>query len=258
MGFLDNNAVSIAVLSVAYIVLAIVFAGVVRITRGAPKRAAILGVVAVVFLVMPVSEELWIARNFGQACKDAGTFVHRKAQVAGFYDDTTGWGPRQLADSKYQFMESRDIVKRRLIRVERADDQSRDTALAWYRDRNSIKQIPKDTFVVQPVNDTRQVVVSPNGLDAWHVITIERATARYHFKKLHEHTKVAHGVTKQEWVIADTQTGDQIARETAYARAPSWQFLAAHRATVFCPVSGKHGEKLVATLHRMVLEPEQR
>ncbi len=69
--------------------------------------------------IAPIGEEFWIAWNFGQLCKkDAGLFVYKTVEVEGFYDDTTHWW-RQLAESKYQFMESRDNTYGGLYRVER-------------------------------------------------------------------------------------------------------------------------------------------
>jgi len=69
--------------------------------------------------IAPIGEEFWIAWNFGQLCKkDAGLFVYKTVEVEGFYDDTIHWW-RQLAESKYQFMESRDNTYGGLYRVER-------------------------------------------------------------------------------------------------------------------------------------------
>ncbi len=79
-------------------------------------------VMAPLFLLLyigPIAEELWIAWNFGQLCKkDAGIYVHQTVEVDGFYDDTTHWW-RQLAESDYQFVESRDNTFGGLYRVER-------------------------------------------------------------------------------------------------------------------------------------------
>jgi len=69
--------------------------------------------------IAPIGEEFWIAWNFGRLCKkDAGLFVYKTVEVEGFYDDTIHWW-RQLAESKYQFMESRDNTYGGLYRVER-------------------------------------------------------------------------------------------------------------------------------------------
>jgi hypothetical protein len=122
MGFYYISIFSIALLGVVYGLLLLVFWGIARLTRGVPGRKVLLAVVGVVFLILPVAEELWIAWNFGQLCrKDAGLFIQKVVEVEGFYDDTTHWW-RQLAESKYQFMESRDNTYGGLFRVERDGD----------------------------------------------------------------------------------------------------------------------------------------
>ncbi len=123
MGFYYVSLFSIAPLGLAYGALALLFWGVVRATRGMRARSALLGISGAVFLLLPVSEELWIAWNFGQACKQAGTFIHKKVRVEGFYDDTTHWW-RQLKEStNYRFVESRDQSSGALWRVERDGDE---------------------------------------------------------------------------------------------------------------------------------------
>jgi len=72
-----------------------------------------------VFAIWPWWEELHIAWNFGQLCKkDAGIFIYKTVEVDGFYDDTTHWW-RQLAESDYQFVESRERGPNVVWRVER-------------------------------------------------------------------------------------------------------------------------------------------
>lgn len=72
-----------------------------------------------VLAIAPWWEELSIAWNFGQLCKkDAGSFIYKTVEVEGFYDDTTHWW-RQLAESDYQFVESREYGTTSLWRVER-------------------------------------------------------------------------------------------------------------------------------------------
>jgi hypothetical protein len=125
MGFYYISIFSIALLGIVYGLLLLVLWGIARLTRGMPGRKVLLAVVGAVFLVLPVAEEFWIAWNFGQACKkDAGLFVTKTVEVEGFYDDTTHWW-RQLAESNYQFMESRDNTYGGLFRVERDGDRLR-------------------------------------------------------------------------------------------------------------------------------------
>lgn len=118
MGFYYISILSLIPLASAYVVLAIIFGALAYVTRGLQRRKTILAVLGVAFLIVPVSEELWIAWNFGRACKQAGTFIHKKVVVDGFYDDTTHWW-RQLADSHFTFVESRDNPRSSLWRVER-------------------------------------------------------------------------------------------------------------------------------------------
>lgn len=76
-------------------------------------------------VIAPWVEELYIAYKFGELCrKDAGTYITKAVEVEGFYDDTTHWW-RQLAESQYRFVESKDVIYRKLWRVERAGDEIR-------------------------------------------------------------------------------------------------------------------------------------
>ena len=88
-------------------------------------RKRVWPVMVPLFLLLylgPIAEELVIARNFDRLCKqDAGIFVYKTVEVDGFYDDTTHWW-RQLAESGYQWMESRDNTFGGLFRVERDGD----------------------------------------------------------------------------------------------------------------------------------------
>jgi hypothetical protein len=69
-------------------------------------------------VVGPWVEELWIAYNFDRLCrKDAGAFINRTVEVDGFYDDTRQWW-RQLQESGYQFVESREYGTKNYWRVE--------------------------------------------------------------------------------------------------------------------------------------------
>lgn len=239
MGFYYISIFSIVPLGIAYALLLLVLWGIARLTRGMPGRRTLLAVVGVVFLVLPVAEELWIAWNFGQACKEAGTFIYKKVKVEGFYDDTTGWGPRQLAASKYQFVESRDVLYKKLSRVERADDVSRDRALAWYAEKNPGKERSKDLFVIHPVNDSEQVAVSPNGVDAWRITKLDRPTARFHYKFEDRGMEAAHKVIKSGAVVIDSESNHPIARYTSYGRGPSWFYVGLDVPAFACDAPGR-------------------
>jgi hypothetical protein len=111
------------------------------------KRAWMLMVPLFLLLYAgPVAEEFWIAWNFGELCrKDAGLFIYKTVEVDGFYDDTTHWW-RQLAESNYQFVESRDNTYGGLWRVERDGKDVRhfkiDRPTARYRYTTNIYGTP--------------------------------------------------------------------------------------------------------------------
>lgn len=241
MGFYYISLFSIFPLGIAWGVLGVVYWRVARAMRGKPYRLAVLGMVAALFLLAPLSEELWIAWNFGRACKDAGTFISRTVFVDGFYDDTTGWGPRQLAESKYTFMESRDILANRLIRVERTDAASRDHALAWYADNGPKEGRLKGPFVIEPISKDEQVVVAPNRIDAWRVMTIERPTARYQYRS-RDHLPYSLKVVKHESVVVDSEGGELLGRQTIFGRYAPWFFIGLDAPVRLCygtrPVKG--------------------
>jgi hypothetical protein len=61
-----------------------------------------------------------------------------------------------------------------------------------------------------------------------------------------------------EYLAIDTQTGEVLAQEKTYARNPYWFFVGSDHATRFCPVSGADGQKVVASLYKLVLKPGSR
>jgi hypothetical protein len=205
-----------------------------KLTKLNPSHPVFWVLVAAI-IVGPWVEEFWIAYNFDRLCrKDAGVFINKVMEVTGFYDDANGWGPRQLAESKYEFMESRDVRKSRLIRVERADDAARNRALAWYSQTSPGEERPKELFIVHRISDKEEVAVSPNGVDAWRVTTIDRPTARYHRKRTNSHTPVSHQVKRFEDIVVDSQTGEVLGRYTDYSRGPYWFFISLDLPSIEC------------------------
>ncbi len=125
MSFYYPSIFSFIFLAVLYaVVLGLIWLVWVKLVKRKFSGPAAWGVMALV-IVAPWLEEFWIAWNFGQFCrKDAGLVVHKVVEVEGFYDDTTHWW-RQLAESKYQFVESRDNTYGGLYRVEKNGSEIR-------------------------------------------------------------------------------------------------------------------------------------
>ena len=188
MGFYYISIFSIMLLLVIYAVLFLLYLGVARLTRGMPGRKALLLVVGVAFLLLPIGEELWIAWNFGQACKQAGTFVYKKVEADGFYDDTrtthAGKPTNQAAASfnklGYRFLEMKG-PNGGVVHLEKADGQ-------------------------------------------WRATIISHPTARYHYRT-RDHIPVSLKVVKHESVVTDTQEQQVIGREIIVGRYPPWFFI---------------------------------
>jgi|tagenome__1003787_1003787.scaffolds.fasta_scaffold20929793_3 hypothetical protein len=106
----------------------------------------------------PWGEELWIAYEFGQLCgKDAGVVISKTAQIDGFYDDTTHWW-RQLEESSYQFVESRDRITNTLWRAERAGDEVRHFRIDKPTARYHYTQPHEHTPVAHQINEVQYLV----------------------------------------------------------------------------------------------------
>lgn len=211
MGFFYISLLSIVPLTIAYAAVGCLFLALVRLSRGLSGRKIILAVGALALIALPIGEELWIAWKFGQACKHAGLSIYKKVQVDGFYDDTAHWW-RQLSESKFAFVESRDPLHQSLWRAERTGNEIRH-------------------------------------------FKIDRPTARYHFTRPHNHTPVAHKVRMFEYLVRDVHANEILAREQTYAREAPWYSRFFDRRTLFCPVSGEHGQNIRATIYELALQP---
>jgi len=250
---------SIVPLGVAYAVMALLYWFVWRASREARQRGLVRSVAAVALLILPVGEELWVAWSFGQACKHAGTFIREKVQVEGLYDDTTEWGPRQLQESGYRYVESRGNLRNGLFRVEQIhDDAAKRQALEWYAQRNPDKARPAHLYVVQPVDDSEQIIVSPDETATWRRSKVERLTARYQFKNTDpmNGTRWAHKIGRSGAVVIDSQTNEEIARYTSFGREPPWFYIGLGVPPYACDAPGRwpltRGNPLI---YREVLVP---
>ena len=220
MAFYYVSLFSIIPLGVAYGLLGLLYWGLARATRGARARTLILSLVGVIFLILPISEELWIAWNFAQACKQAGTFINKKFEVQGFYDSTRRSAYENTKRGGYRFVEQRSEDGKGVERVERADKDSASKALAWYVSQHPGKDVPSS--VIYPMDEKTQIVVFPRTDEAWIVTKLDHPTARYHFRMPNSHARAGYRITKHEMVIVDTTTGDVPGRYTRFSRDAPW------------------------------------
>jgi len=192
--------------------------------------------VALVALIAPWADEVWIAWRFGQLCKDAGVHVYRKVETDGYYDaTTTGWSksevvtdPRQITDyenSGFRFRE-------------------RNTSVSGHAP-GKISHLEK----------------YPDG--TWRITVIDRPMARYHYKFADPRQEVPAGfkIEKMEWQVTDSQNGEVIGRETRFNRYPGWaqSLWIKHfgNGGITCEGSAPQPPTLRHLLYHYVLVPER-
>jgi hypothetical protein len=241
--------------AIAVTVLSLLWARLLKFRFRNPVHWVLIAAV----LIAPWSEELWIAYNFDRLCrKDGGVVINKTVEVDGFYDDTTGWGPRQLDESGYRYVESKGILDHRLRRVERLDDAARDRAIAAYVAQSRGGVVPEGKYLDYQVNDRVRVYLAPDRRKAWRVVRIEKPTARYWFESRWggEAVAVAHKIVMGDSIVRDSQTGDVLARYVRYSRDPYWFYIGLGRTPYGCDgPDGGPNAKHSSLIYRDVLRP---
>jgi len=223
---------------------------------GLKVRNPVYWILVAAIVVGPWGEEIWIAYNFGQLCRgDAGISIRRTVNVDGFYDDTSGWGPWQLQESGYRFVESKDMLDHKLRRVERVNDAMRDRAIAGYASANPGAVVSKGKYLDYQVNDRERIYVSPDKRMAWRVTRIDKPTARYRYTMPYEHTTVAHRIRKTVHLVSDSETGEILGRDAIYARDSYWFFASLDRPVMLCPAPGTDPLERYGLIYKQTLRP---
>jgi len=201
---------------------------------GKKFKGIVAWVVIAAILIAPWTEELWIAYNFGQLCrKDAGIFINKTVEVDGFYDSTMRSAYENTKPGRYRFVEHATEDRHGFERVQRATEEERLRALAWYAEKNLGKERPKDRSIFQPLNEKETIAVLPNGVDAWRVTKLDKPTARYHFLK-DQGIQLTHKVGRQMSKVVDSKSDQELARYTTYYRGPYWFFIGLDRPNMGC------------------------
>ena len=202
-------------------------------------KGPIVWLVVAVILIAPWAEELWIAWNFGQACKEAGTFIYKKVKVDGFYDSTMRSAYENTKRGGYRFVEQATADRKGFERVERADDDARTKALDWYAERNPGKELPKGKSVIYPLTDKERIVVFPNSRDAWRVTRLDRPKARYQFRRAEYGKRVAHKISMSEMEVTNRENGEILGRYRRYGRFPPWFWIGFDTPVFACDAPGR-------------------
>jgi hypothetical protein len=239
VAFYYTSLFSMVPLGIAYTLLAFLYMVVVFGTRGRPKRAITLTVVGALFLILPVSEELWIAWNFARACKQSGTVIHKTVQADGFYSEGAVDMTR-LVGLPFEFVESK-LSEGGYQRIERGQKQDFERAIAWYREtRNGKSPGPKE-WIKQPIDDQTTIVAELDTGHVWRITKLDRPTARYHFRKTDpmDGTPWGYKIGRSGSVVVDTKNNEEIARYTSFGRRPPWYFLGLSVPPYACDSPGK-------------------
>ena len=193
MAYYPFSILSYVPLGVAYAVMLLFYGFLWWYSSAMKARATVRVIGGLVLLLLPVSEELWIAWNFARACETAGTFVTEKVVVDGFYDTTreTHAGPRN-------------------------DDAARDLDRAGYRFYEMVLRDEK--------GGPNRVVHLEKRKDVWESTVLDHPTARYQYL-WRSHIPVARKVVKHESIVIDTKDQSVIGRETIVGRYPPWFFI---------------------------------
>jgi hypothetical protein len=256
MAFYYTTLFSMVPLGIAYAVLVVLYGVLLHVTRGWPKRALTLTVVGAVFLVLPVSEELWIAWNFARACETAGTVIHKKVEADGFYNDDAVDMTR-LTGLPFKFIESK-LSEGGYQRIERAEKQDFERAIAWYTNNHGGKRPGPKEWVKHPIDDRTRIVAELDTGNVWRVMKLDLPTARYHFRKIDPMggTRWGYKIGRSGSVVVDTKTNEELARYTSFGRRPPWYFLGLSVPPYACDSPGRWPDtRDSALIYRNVIEP---
>ena len=196
------------------------------------KPLWLLAIPALAYLaVAPMWEEFGIAYNFGQLCKkDAGIFIEKTVEVAGFYD-ATAVATKVLDPVPQQAAEHWDKLGYQFYEKGLADTRGGPTRTVHYEKRNGV----------------------------WKGEVFDQPSARYHYRWPHMNTVVSHKVVKTEQLVADTLTDEVLARYVNYGREGPWFFVGLDMPLMLCEEAERDARKRGTVFGpRMVLLPAQK
>ena len=240
MAFYYLNVLSLLFLGGLYAIAILLFWLVWTRVLGWAFRGPVVWTVIPAILIAPWMEEFWIAYHFGQACKDAGTYVFHKVAVDGYYDGTSrGTMTRLVGRPGYKFIESSQ-GDGKFRRVEYASAQEKASALAWYAQNNSGRLPGPREWITHRITDRMKVTVEMDTGYAWRIIEITKPTARYHYESPYPYgLSVAYKTVKTQAIVIDTETNQQLARYTSFGREPPWFWIGLDIPSFACDAPGR-------------------
>ncbi len=182
----------VAIAAVFYGICAALLMPLWRAKSGSMLKKCTVVALAVIAVILPWADEIYIASRFADLCRDAGVHVYKKVTVEGFLDST---GTKMSADSV------------RVGAIRTLDDRGREE----FRYR----------FKESPLRDGRiwRLERLGNQLSA---SILDRPSAEFMYRRPVEDQQVAYQITKTEYQVVDMSNERVIGRRTFYKRYPGW------------------------------------
>ena len=186
---------------------------------------------AVIFLILPWVDEVWIAWHFQKLCKDAGVHVYRQVKTDGYLNENIKISPGAAYDTVVTYPQS-------------------------------IEQFQKQgySFTEAIVTDGR--ISHEEFIDGVLKITIlDQPQARYIYKYSANNEDAGLQLEKQEWVVVDSETGEVLGRDTTFKRYPGWlnglwlRFFGVYPTICRGPLNDSEKQKRYGQLYNYVLVP---
>lgn len=114
---LQFTVISYLIIAGFYAVSAVGLAYLWWLFRAWAGTKKLISTLAVILLVLPWADEVWIAWNFKNACEGAGIHVVRKVEAEGFYDSTMRSGYSIVERRGFKFMEHKSKTPDKIDRV---------------------------------------------------------------------------------------------------------------------------------------------
>ena len=183
----------------------------------------VFGISAAVMLLLPWTEEFWIAYNFGRLCRtDAGLKIVRTAEVDGFFNDSENGDYSDIVNYGYRFIEGRG--QKGTTRLSLGNPEWLMEGIQRYKNENPGADIFAQYQIRVDMGNRTQALIFPKQNQSWVYQQIDKPTARYWFH-LYYHVPVKHQIERTESKVVDSQSGETIARYVVYVRKKPWFYV---------------------------------
>jgi hypothetical protein len=127
-----------------------------------------------------------------------------------------------------------------------------DDTTHWWR---QLREFSNYQFVESRDNLTGTLWRVEREGDSVRHFKIDKPTARYHYRAPYEQVVVDYKIRKTERVVADSETGEVLARETIYARYAYWLYISLDVPVLLCPAPEESSIASDGSIYNAALKP---